>query len=195
MQNGVKNIYAKIQKLLIGLVPENWKSIYLYASVLNGKNGEMYFYYFPKKIIKSKPVNCYEVPDRFGIDEVAYMNGLKKLYNYIKALNGYSFPRWTNLTITIENNTFTIQFKYNDLLKSQYTDEQRRVVWSNTYLKIPTESLSVTDKALIDTYEEDSPIRPTVYSEPLYVGKRKNNGKVNEFESETNSSINQILKY
>ena len=87
MQNGVKNIYAKIQKLLIGLVPENWKSIYLYASVLNGKNGEMYFYYFPKKIIKSKPINCYEVPDRFGIDDIAYTNGLKKLYNYIKLLN------------------------------------------------------------------------------------------------------------
>ena len=83
MQNEVRKMYQKVQKLLISLIPENWKSIYLYASVINDKGGEMYFYYLPKKIIKTKPINCYEIPDRFGINENTYNNSLGKLYNYL----------------------------------------------------------------------------------------------------------------
>lgn len=194
MQNGVKRLYGKIQKLLIGLVPENWKSIYLYASVLNGKNGEMYFYYFPKKIIKTRPVNCYEVPNKFGIDEMEYNNGLKKLYSYIKGLNDFSFPRWTNVTIIIENDVFTIEYKYNDIIKSPYNDEQRRLVWSNKYLKIPIESLSITEKALIETYNEEAPIKPIVYSEPIIKNKKGASAR-DISQEEDNNSINQILKY
>ena len=40
------------------------------------KKGEMYFYYFPKGIIKKKPVNCYEIPSLFDIDEDALPIGV-----------------------------------------------------------------------------------------------------------------------
>ena len=76
MQDKIQNLYEEIQKLLIKLVPDTWKSICLYASVLENKNGEMYFYYFPKRLIKANPVNCYEVPEKYGIDEEAYNKSL-----------------------------------------------------------------------------------------------------------------------
>ena len=56
-----KIIYSEIQKKLFYIIPEKWESIYLYASIMDVPNkrpvGEMYFYYFPKGIIKKKPVN------------------------------------------------------------------------------------------------------------------------------------------
>ena len=61
-----KLIYSEIQKKLFYIIPEKWESIFLYASIIDvprGRpKGEMYFYYFPKGIIKKKPVNCYEIP-------------------------------------------------------------------------------------------------------------------------------------
>ncbi|MBR3133856.1 MAG: DUF600 family protein [Clostridia bacterium] len=197
MQNGVKKLYGKIQKTLISLIPENWKSIYLYASVINGRNGEMYFYYYPKKIIKSKPINCYEVASKFGIDETKYNRRLKKLYEHIKELNTYAFPRWTNITIIIKNNTFTIEYKYNRLVNSHYNDEERRIIWCYKYLNTPIESLSIKDRALIDTYKEDSDIKPTIYTEFLSSTMHDKDSKSEEQENdiEDNKILNQILKY
>lgn len=203
MQNGVKKLYFKIQKDLISLVPENWESILLYASVINGAKGEMYFYYYPKKIIKAKPINCYEIPNKFGVDDTKYYKRLKKLYERIKELNTYSFPKWTNITITIKNNIFTVECKYNDLLKSRYTDEERRILWGFKYLNTPIESMSLREKILIQTFNEESEIKPTVYSEFLDAGatereKAENNEyeKQNDFTPEEDQKVrNRILKY
>ncbi len=56
-----KEIYSQIQKKLFYIIPEKWESIYLYASIVEEPHkrptGEMYFYYFPKGIIKKKAVN------------------------------------------------------------------------------------------------------------------------------------------
>ena len=196
MQNGVKKLYEKIQQTLISLIPENWKSIYLYASVFNGKNGEMYFYYYPKKIIKSNPINCYEVPNKFGIDEYKYNNRIKKLYSYIKALNDFANPKWTNLTIIIENNTFTVKYYFNDLINSPYNDEQRRIIWSYKYLHTPIESLSIKDRALIETYNEKA--RPLIYTEHFYPYKKDEQKKEKTEEpgdDNNRTTINPILKY
>lgn len=202
MQDGVKKLYGKIQKLLISLVPENWRSIYLYASVINGKNGEMYFYYYPKKIIKTNPVNCYEVPNKYGIDDESYNKGLKKLYSYIKQLNSFSFPRWSNITIIIKDNTFTAELRYNNIVNSPYSDEQRRLLWSYKYLQIPLESLSLGDRILIETYKDECEIKPTIYTEPLYISKgrhlvdSKGHYETKENEQIEKTSVkNQILKY
>ena len=56
-----KVLYSEIQKKLFYIIPEKWESIFLYASIIDvprkRPTGEMYFYYFPKGIIKTKPVN------------------------------------------------------------------------------------------------------------------------------------------
>ena len=80
--------YEKIQSLLFTLIPEKWDAIYLYASILsnskNNQTGEMFFYYIPKGILKKKPVNVYEVPDKFNINEEQYLSIVKELYDVIK---------------------------------------------------------------------------------------------------------------
>jgi len=162
MQNEVNVLYKKIQSILITLVPENWKTICLYASVINR---EMYFYYYPKKILKTNPINCYDIPKKFGIDEEQYNKELKKLYMYIQQTQSMTNDRWTNITILMENTFFTIEYHFNDLIHSKYTDEQRRIAWCYKYLKIPIESFNLKERLLIEGYKEEAPIKPYIYTE------------------------------
>lgn len=161
----IKNQYKEIRHSIFNLIPEKWDGIYLYASVLNTKGGEMYFYYVPKKLIKHKPINCYEIASRFGIDEIEYNDALDALYSKIKKLYTMSNRKWTNITIKIEDGKFTIEYHYNNILHSMYNDDQRHLIWYYNIFKIPMDSIPDKDKILIQNYEEESSFKPVVYSE------------------------------
>lgn len=60
---------------------------------IKGKTGEMYFYYFPKGIIKKKAVNGYEIPNVFNIDEDEYSKLIADLYTIIKRLRTVWFQK------------------------------------------------------------------------------------------------------
>lgn len=72
------------------MIPEKWDRIYLYASVYEhlGKleTGEMFFYYFPKGLLKRNPINTYEIPTKFHLEEEAYLKLTNQLYDAIKEL-------------------------------------------------------------------------------------------------------------
>ena len=87
----IRKIYTGIQHQLNNLIPENWESIYLYASVVKQLNNletwEMYFYYIPTGLFKKNPINVYEVPNKFNVDEPAYLELVDNLCNTIKTLH------------------------------------------------------------------------------------------------------------
>lgn len=199
MQNEIKKLYKKIEKLLISMIPENWKSIYLYASVIDGKSGEMYFYYFPKKFIKTNPINCYDIPNKFLVNENAYNKSLQKLYSYIKSLNQITSPKWTNITINIQNDFFTIEYHFDNLVLSKYSDEERRIWWCYKNLKIPKESLTEKQRALIEKYKECEAQEPIIYTEWIEKNYEKTentqiNNDDNSYEEVQKDIKNQILK-
>lgn len=187
-KNEAKKLYQKIQKILFRLIPEKWESLYLYASVINGR-GEMFFYYFPKKIFKAKPVSCYEVANKFGINENQYNMILSQLYEKIKLLNNLSARKWTNITISIVNCLFSVEYNYNDLIHSKYTDEQRHIYWEYKYLHTPIESMSKQNQNLVRYYEEEN-IKPTIYTEGIYI--EKNESKTIESSEMGASEIQKI---
>ncbi len=193
MKDKNPTLYEDIQNLLIKLVPDTWKSICLYASILENKNGEMYFYYFPKRLIKANPVNCYEIPKKFGIAEEIYNKNLRKLYELIKQLKNEKNDKWTNITIVMDNTTFTIEYHYNDLINSKYSDEQRRIIWTYKYLGIPLESLNLTNRLLIEGYKEESKIKPVVHSQKLRLEEEKETNTKTE-NKEENIVRNPFLK-
>ena len=86
----IKDLYSEIRKCLFYMIPEKWESIYLYASVIQRDNGEetgeMFFYYFPKSIIKRNPINVYQIPQKFSLDEEEYIKLTDELYDLIKKL-------------------------------------------------------------------------------------------------------------
>ena len=176
----LKNLYSDIRTLLFKMIPEKWDSIYLYASVIDGKKsivrGEMYFYYYPKSVIKKNPVNVYEIPNKFNINEVEYMKYVTQLYKIIKELrhecirleNNY----WTNITISIENVEFLVEYNDDDLENSIYNSEDRRVIWNYKYLDYPVEKLNRRERKILKRYleeeEEFGQHQMTIYSETFY---------------------------
>lgn len=198
-----KELYKQIQEILFKLIPEKWESLYLYASVINGK-GEMYFYYFPKKtILKPRPISCYQIASKFGINEEQYNKALYELYNKIKILNMISIPKWSNLTISIVDCLFTVEYNYSDLLNSKYTNKQRHIYWEYKYLKIPIASMSKEDQRVVENYIQEQNSKTSVYTEGIYIKNKqvnaskpitRNADKLKQSTREENIIRNQILK-
>lgn len=159
--NKLRAIYSKIQKQLFYMIPEKWEKICLYASIMeqvnNLQTGEMFFYYYPTGLLKKNPINVYEIPNKFNIDEKEYMKLVDKLYSIISELReafkeSKEEKMWTNLTITIENLKFNVEYSYEDLIGSKYTSYDRHIIWKCKYLDFPVERLSKKDRKMIEEY-------------------------------------------
>ena len=156
----IKNIYKEIQKKLFYMIPEKWDKIYLYASILEEKNqkekGEMFFYYFPKGILRKKPINVYEVPSRFSIDDDDYLKLADALFAEIKKLRKLCIKSgdepWSSLNICIENFKFRVEYDYEDLNHSGFSNYERHLIWRYKYLGVPLESYSKQDRNIIEKY-------------------------------------------
>lgn len=164
MQKEVIKVFKEIYTSILSLIPEKWEKICLYASSSKNIKGEMFFYYFPKKIIKPKPINCYEVPNKFDIDDFTYNEELYKLYNKIKELKDSLNSNWTNVTLIIDKKTFMAEFYYNELEQTKYSNEDRHVVWQYKYLDCPIDSFSKENQIMINTYKKETNLEPTIIS-------------------------------
>ena len=108
----IKEIYEDIQKKIFYMIPEKWDELYLYASVIERfgsiETGELFFYYIPKGILRKNPINVYEIPAKFNLEEAEYLRLVDLLYSKIKELRE-EFKKiekgrtWSNLTISIKN--------------------------------------------------------------------------------------------
>ena len=181
----VRKIYASIQKQLFYLVPEKWEKIYLYASVLeqmmNLETGELFFYYFPKGILKKNPVNVYEIPSRFNLNEEEYIKLVEKLYHTIKELREIYKKQdvrvWTNLTIKLEGVKFEIEFNYENLTYSKYSGTERHIIWKYKNLNLPLESFNRKERKLISDYLDEYVVdinNTETYTESIYKRPIKN---------------------
>ena len=172
--------YEEIQKKLFYLIPEKWDSVFLYASVLDGNqkkvNGEMYFYYFPKGLIKKKAVNAYEIPSIFNIDEDKYYELINSLYNSIKKLRNLFIKKearvWSNITISIQNFKFKVEYDYEDLENSRYDSYERHIIWRYNYLHTDPTVYGKKEKEIIKKYIYDTEVngipKKDIYVEGIY---------------------------
>lgn len=208
-----KKLYSEIQKKLFYIIPEKWDSIYLYASIIDEPNkkvsGEMYFYYFPKSLIKKKAINCYEVPSLFNLDEDEYANLISSLYTLLRKLRVVYFKRnnkkWTNITIIIENHQFKVKYDYQDLKNSMFDSYERHVIWRYIYLKPEYELLSKKDKNILNKYIEYSQNneipKKDIYIEGMYKEPVKNivdfekTLSVEEAIAQSNDSEEEVKKH
>ncbi len=157
----IKEIYEDIQRKLYYMIPEKWEELYLYSSFIDGrkdeKQGELFFYYIPKGIFKKKPVNVYEIPSKFNLDENQYLQLVQILYNRIKELRE-EFKKsetreiWTNITMIIENAKFKVEYNYDNLTNNEFTSYERHVIWRYNHLNIGPEQVSKEEKEILKRY-------------------------------------------
>ena len=158
----MRDKYEKIQSCLFDLIPEKWEEIYLYASVIEDENkeqaGEMYFYYFPKSLLKKKPVNVYEVPKKFNINESEYLKVVDNLYEIIKELRQDFIDTeqrlWTNITISIRGSKFKVEFFYDKISSEEYSSYVRHVIWRYNYLHLGGELKE--ERKILNKYLENA---------------------------------------
>ena len=181
----MRKLYLDIQDKLFYMIPESFTKIYLYTSIIDQVRGmpigEMYFYYFPKGIFKKNPVNVYEIPNKFNIDEDVYSKLINDLYSTIKKLRDETIASgqkvWTNFTLSIEDYKFSIEYHYDDITLSPYSNYERHVIWRYKYLQTDLHTYNRRDQNLIKRYlqegnEEEE--EGEVYQEAIYANKKKN---------------------
>lgn len=208
--SNIRNIYSTIQKQLFYMIPEKWDKVYLYASVIehfnNLQTGEMFFYYFPKSMLKKNPINVYEVPNKFNIDENEYLKLADKLYGELKKLRMELIKSgenpWTNITIIIKDYKFNVEYGYEDLLNSKYNSYDRHLIWRYKYLDVPLTSYNRQERKMIEEYliqEKYKNKNVNTYTEGIYKKPVNNIIEYNKEQQyieikESNIVINDIQK-
>ena len=195
--NRLRNIYSKIQTQLFYMIPEKWDRIYLYASIIEQVNhletGEMFFYYYPAGLLKKKPVNVYEIPNKFNIEEEEYMKLVDKLYSTLNELRqafkeSTEEKMWTNLTITIADLMFNIEYNYEDLIGSKFSSYDRHLIWQCKYLNYPLERLTKKDRKMVEMFNSQMQNSETkTYTEGMYKKKVHNIIEYRNYNQENNN--------
>lgn len=185
------------------MLPERWDSIYLYASVIQHaklQTGEMFFYYIPKGVLRKNPVNVYEVPSRFNIEENDYLKLADNLYEKIKELRKEMINQgekpWSNITISIEKTNFKVEFRYDNLSNSKFSSYDRHLAWKYEYLNKPLNSYNKKEREIIEQYLKERNFianEVSVYNENIYFPKDIKS--IIDFDKEeVNNEINQMNK-
>ena len=165
----IRKAYSELQKQLFYLIPEKWDKIYLYASVEEKKEGletgELFFYYYPRGILKKNPINVYEIPNKFSLNEEEYIKLVEKLYDEIKQIwkifKKENHKLWTNITVRIEGLKFEIEYNYEKINYSKYSNMDRHIIWKYFNLGLPDEAFTSKERKVIKSY-----INETIYFKP-----------------------------
>ena len=173
----LENLYYKIQTQIFYMIPEKWNKIYLYSAMLEDEEhlpkGEMFFYYYPSGLLKKNPVNVYEIPAKFNIDEKSYTKLINNLYETIKLIRK-EFEKaeeemWTSLTISMENLKFKVEYDYEDLKK--LTNEDRHIIWQYKYMGISPDRLPKKKREMLNQYlimEQFQNKKTEIHEENMY---------------------------
>ena len=181
----IKEMYEDIQRSIFYMIPEKWDKMILYASVedLPDKNttGELFFYYIPKGILKKNPINVYEIPQKFNLDEVEYLRLVRILYQKIVAIR-VEFKKeeirntWSNITMTIKGANFKVEYDYENLKYSPFSSYERHVIWRYNYLNVGIEQMNKKERKIIDRYLMGERLikRTETYESGIYIKNIKN---------------------
>ena len=199
----IKEMYEDIQRRIFYMIPEKWEKMYLYASVsdlIDGrKTGELFFYYIPKGIFKKNPVNVYEIPQKFNLDEKEYLKLVNILYEKIIKLREefkkveVTSSTWSNITMKIEGIKFKVEYDYEDLTQSKFSSYERHIIWRYNNLGIREEQLSKDEHKIIEKYLLGEKVvkRRERYETGIYIKNIKN---IVDYDTESYDS-EQNIKY
>ena len=161
------------------MIPEKWNKVYLYSSIIERQNnletGELYFYYIPNGILKKNPVNVYEIPTKFSIDENEYLKLVDKLYVEIKRLQRTCVQlgekKWNSIIISIADFKFNVEYNYEDLGECKFSSYEKHLIFRYVYLNYPITSFNKSEKEVIFRYLNEikyNKPKTIAYSEAMY---------------------------
>lgn len=122
-------IADKIQDIL----PQEWKKVVFYAEVTDDSY-EMFYYVFTSE--SNKPIQCYDLPDLYEIDENKIDAIFEELYKPLReersSLAVEGKEPWTNYTLLLtDDGHFKVDYDFTSLEDGGYN---YRKDWKHKYL-------------------------------------------------------------
>ncbi|MNB76663.1 putative antitoxin YezG [compost metagenome] len=133
--NKTEELYQIIGNKLVGIIPDDWEEIYLYAEIL--PSSRLFYFYF-KSLTKDKLIYSQNIPEEYGVDRSFYLRLHLQLQECFAELNE-EFKRnssepWTNLTMYInQSGKFKIDYSFNEILVSP---DLQLVIWEYEVLRL-----------------------------------------------------------
>jgi uncharacterized protein (TIGR01741 family) len=134
-----EELYQLIGNKLIGIIPDEWSKICLYAEIL--PSSRIVYFYF-ESTSKKELIYSHSIPKVYGVDEGIYDRLCGELQEYFVELNeGFRSTHdqpWTNLTMFLDQSgKFNIDYNYDEVV---YNPSQQRTIWKYEVLGLlPTD--------------------------------------------------------
>lgn len=130
----MEQIFQQVAEILVKIIPEDWKKIFLYAEVREGYK-KVFFYYYPKT--KKERVYSLDIKDLFIVDENQFDRFEDELYYcFTKLLEEFMEQKealWTNLTFILnDSGDLKLNYSYEDV--SEYSPVEKQAKWEEEYL-------------------------------------------------------------
>ncbi|MDQ0221349.1 DUF600 family protein [Peribacillus cavernae] len=131
----MEQIYQQIADILVNIIPEEWKKVYLYAEIRECYK-KVFFYYYPDS--REESVYSLDITDEFIVDENKFDELENKLYrcfsDLLEEFNTQEQKLWTNLTFILDNTgKMKINYGYEDISQLSPVEKQER--WEAEYLE------------------------------------------------------------
>ena len=97
---------------------------------------------------------------------------------------------WSNITITIQNMKFRVEYDYEDLENCEFNSYERHIIWRYEYLGIGLEQVNKKDKEILNRYLLGAKTlsKKETYESGIYIRDVENKIAYNTDEYENGSS-------
>ena len=175
---------------------------------------KVFFEYETDKIKKILEENKCENAVILFSGDTSFFSGAKKLKEEFVRVNK---KNWTNITISIQNYRFMVEYDYEDLKTCEFNSYERHIIWRYIHLKTGLNTYNKKERKIINSYLEKCKYNGKVidrYIEGIYrnrihnvINYNKEDKKVDELKYiesnkknekqkiEGKKTVNQILRY
>lgn len=154
-ENKLNQLIKKMVEISNGMIPVDWKNLYIYTELQNGEGEALFYYNSVGQEEKFK--YSHDIPDEYNISFSEYMNGFNQLMSISREIHDLleknNQEKWNCMIIIVHNQTkLKVEFDYADWFNSSYTPNQRLNYFQYKYLgKIPQSEL---EKKLYEEMKE-----------------------------------------
>ncbi len=147
--NKTEEFYQLIGNKLVGIIPDDWSKIYLYAEILSDSR-TVYFYF--QSTTRNELIFGQTIPEVYNVDVQIYRRLTRELMEFFVELNEESkktsIQPWTNLTMYLDKSgKFNIDYSYDEVV---FTPAQQYTIWKYEVL-----GLYPTDNGIFQEYLDD----------------------------------------
>jgi hypothetical protein len=125
--------FEMIAERIQDILPQGWKKVVFYAEVTDDSY-EMFYYVFTSE--SDKPIQCYDLPDLYEIDENQIDAIFEELYEPLRkersSLIAEGKEPWSNYTLILNSDSsFKVDYDFTSLEDGGY---EYRKQWKNKYI-------------------------------------------------------------